>query len=71
MVAETGGVGASQSPGAPLPGVSTPHLEVRIAVEDASRINRAGLEAIVTAAKPAHVSHVIVLTEDSPQRGRP
>jgi phage tail-like protein len=58
-VMETGGTVWSQTPGAALPGASSPRLVVQVFVDDPDSINRAGLEAVVAAAKPAHVPHEI------------
>ena len=58
-VMETGGTTWSQTPGGTLPGASSPRLVVQVLVDDPETVNRAGLEAIVAAAKPAHVPHEV------------
>ncbi|MGE3621850.1 MAG: phage tail protein [Acidimicrobiia bacterium] len=56
-VGESGGVTTSRTPGGPIPGEEEPRLAVRITVDDPSTLNRAGIEALVRSAKPAHVVH--------------
>lgn len=58
-VIETGGTLWSQTPNSALPGASSPRLVVQVAVDDPGAVNRVGLEAIVAAAKPAHVPHAV------------
>jgi len=54
---ESGGVAWSLKPEADLPGEDVPRLAVRITVDDASPVNQAALDALIRAAKPAHVVH--------------
>lgn len=58
-VVEGGGVTWSATPGAALPGTGAQHVVVR--VHGAADV--AGLDAIVAAAKPAHLEHVIEVVE--------
>jgi len=55
-IADSGGVAWSQTPGADLPGEDTPRLAVRVTTADTTLTHDA-LEALVVAAKPAHVIH--------------
>lgn len=64
-VIESGGCIWSSTPRADPPGSTPPSVYVRVAVADPDRVSRAGLEAIVTAAKPAHVVHRIDLVPAS------
>jgi phage tail-like protein len=56
-IAESGGVSWSQKPNAELPGEDVPRLAVRIAVDDVSAVSSAALDALIKAAKPAHLVH--------------
>jgi phage tail-like protein len=56
-VSDNGSTVWSQTPGAPPGGERTPRLAVRVTVDDTSRVNESTLDALVTAAKPAHVIH--------------
>lgn len=58
-VIESGGASWSPAPGGDLPGDATPRLLVRARVSDPDSVSVARLEAIVAAAKPAHVPHEI------------
>jgi phage tail-like protein len=58
-VVESGACTWSSTPNAELPGGTTPSVQVRVSTPDPARVNLAGLEAIVSAAKPAHVVHRI------------
>lgn len=62
-VEESGATGWSTVPNAVLPGDPTPRLVVRVTVRDPDAIAAARLDALVAAAKPAHMPHqVVVLT---------
>ena len=61
QVIESGGCIWSSTPNTTPPGSSPPSVFVRVAVPDPGRVSVAGLEAIVSAAKPAHVVHRIEL----------
>jgi phage tail-like protein len=64
-VIESGGCIWSSTPQTAPPGSAPPSVYVRVAVPDPDRVSRAGLEAIVSAAKPAHVVHRIDLVRAS------
>jgi phage tail-like protein len=64
-VIESGACIWSSTPQTAPPGSAPPSVYVRAAVPDPDRVSRAGLEAIVTAAKPAHVVHRIDLVRTS------
>ena len=56
-IAESGGVAWSQTHGAALPGEPVPRLAVRVTVDANTPVNPRAVEALVAAAKPAHVIH--------------
>jgi phage tail-like protein len=56
---ETGGVSTSTTAGAALPGSPNFALLVLVAVDDPTTVNATRLDALVAAAKPAHVTHKI------------
>lgn len=56
---ESGGVAWSLRPEAGLPGEDVPRVAVRVVVDDVSTVNRAALDALIGAAKPAHVVHTL------------
>jgi phage tail-like protein len=58
-VIDTGGVSTSTTAGVALPGSPNFALMVRVAVDDPSAINTIRLDALVAAAKPAHVTHKV------------
>jgi phage tail-like protein len=58
-ISDTGGVSTSTTAGEALPGSPNFALMVRVAVDDPSTINTARLDALVAAAKPAHVTHKV------------
>jgi len=58
-VIESGAAGWSAKADAAVPGSSTPDLLVRVKVPKPSSVDAARLEALVMAAKPAHVPHRI------------
>src|SRR5262245_2816280 len=58
-VRDSGGVGWSTTPGAELPGTPRRRLAVRVAVGDPAAVDQRKVEALVAAAKPAHVSHQV------------
>jgi phage tail-like protein len=58
-VGDSGGVTWSAAPGGPLPGGPHPEVVVRVRKRDGDGIDEAHLDAIVAAAKPAHVAHRI------------
>jgi phage tail-like protein len=58
-IIDTGGVATSTKAGEALPGSPNFALMVRVAVDDPSTINASRLDALVAAAKPAHVTHKV------------
>ena len=56
---ETGGVSSSTTAGGALPGSPNFAVLVRVTVDDPATINLARLDALVMAAKPAHVTHKV------------
>jgi phage tail-like protein len=64
-IAESGGVSWSRKPNAELPGEDVPRLAVRVLVDDPDAVDRAALEALIAAAKPAYIVHRLeVLAHD-------
>lgn len=57
QVADSGGVGWSATPGAAFPGQGQPRLAVRVSVADPAAVSVSAVDAVVSAAKPAHVVH--------------
>jgi hypothetical protein len=64
-IIDTGGVATATKAGEALPGSPNFALMVRVAVDDPSAINATRLDALVAAAKPAHVTHKVVLVKQS------
>jgi phage tail-like protein len=60
---ETGGVASSTTAGAALPGSPNFALLVRVTVDDPDTINLTRLDALVMAAKPAHVTHKVEIVK--------
>jgi hypothetical protein len=60
---ETGGVSSSTTAGAALPGSPNFALLVRVTLDDTATINPARLDALVMAAKPAHVTHKVEIVK--------
>jgi phage tail-like protein len=58
-IVDTGGLATSISAGAPFPGSPNFAVLVRVQVDDPTAINMVRLEALVAAAKPAHLTHRI------------
>jgi phage tail-like protein len=58
-IIDTGGIATSTKAGEALPGSPNFALMVRVTVDDPSTINAARLDALVAAAKPAHVTHKV------------
>ena len=58
-IIDTGGVSTSTTAGEALPGSPNFALMVRVVVDDPSAINTTRLDALVAAAKPAHVTHKV------------
>jgi len=64
-IIDTGGVATSTKAGEALPGSPNFALMVRVTVDDPSTINTTRLEALVEAAKPAHVTHKVQVVKRS------
>jgi phage tail-like protein len=62
-VVESGGTAWSRRPGAAWPGSPTPGILVRVRVQTPHDIDERRLDALVAAAKPAHIPHRVELTE--------
>lgn len=56
-VTENGATAWSAKPGTPPPGRAQPLVVVTMVVDDPKAVDRAKLEAVIAAAKPAHVPH--------------
>ena len=56
-VTENGATAWSAKPGTSLPGRAQPLVVVTMVVDDPKAVDRAKLEAVIAAAKPAHVPH--------------
>src|SRR5437764_8998509 len=56
---ETGGMATSTAAGAALPASANVPLAVRVTVDDPTTVNARRLNALVAAAKPAHVTHKV------------
>ncbi|MEI7745680.1 MAG: phage tail protein [Chloroflexota bacterium] len=65
-IAENGATAWSVDPGGALPGSPEPLVVVRVTVPDPKAVDTARLDALVAAAKPAHVLHRIELVKGSP-----
>lgn len=63
-IEESGGVAWSPVPGAAIPGRAEPQLTVRLRVPSSGQVNHARLDALVAAAKPAHVPHRVEIVEE-------
>ncbi len=59
QVRESGGAAWSGASGGALPGSGRPALHVRVAVRHASDVDPVRLDALVAAAKPAHLGHTV------------
>ena len=58
-VVDSGGCQWSAAPGGSLPGSAEPSVTVRVRVPDPTAVDQRRIDAIVAAAKPAHVIHEI------------
>jgi phage tail-like protein len=65
-VVEHGGSSWSATNGAPLPGSAGFDITVRVRVADPSTVDAARLDALVAAAKPAHLAHKIEVASAAP-----
>lgn len=62
-IVENGATGWSVDPGGELPGSPEPLVVVRVTVRDPRSVDPVRLDALVAAAKPAHVPHRIELVK--------
>ena len=62
---ETGGIAVSTTAGTSFPGSPNFAVLVRITVDDPAKVNVSRLDALVAAAKPAHVTHKVELVKRS------
>ena len=62
-IIESGAAGWSKVPNAALPGDSAPSLVVRVKVRNSKAVSAARLNALVAAAKPAHIPHTVEIVE--------
>lgn len=67
-VLENGGTAWSLDPGSPMVGTPDPALLVRIVAADAGAVDLDRVEAIISAAKPAHVPHRVELVVQAPAK---
>jgi len=66
---ESGGTRWSAEPGASLPGMPTPQLQVTVRVSDPDAINLARLEQAVRDARPAHLPYRVQVLPLTPAGG--
>ncbi len=65
-IVEHGGCAWSQTNGAALPGAAGFDMVVRVQVADPSTLDAARLDALVAAAKPAHLTHRVEVVSAAP-----
>jgi phage tail-like protein len=70
-ILERGGAAWSTTAGAKLPGSPGFDLIVRVRLDDPASVDASRLDAIVAAAKPAHLTHRVELGAPAPPRGKP
>lgn len=71
-ILERGGTSYSTESGAGLPGSPGSDMIVRVRVEDPTKVDQARLNALVAAAKPAHLAHKVeVLSSKEPAPAPP
>jgi phage tail-like protein len=68
-IIENGATGWSVDPGGELPGSPEPLVVVRVTVPDPRAVDAGRLDALVAAAKPAHVMHRIELVKGPAPKG--
>jgi phage tail-like protein len=69
-IVENGATGWSVDPGGEMPGSPAPMVVVRVTVPDPRAVDATRLDALVAAAKPAHVPHRIELVKGSGPKDR-
>ncbi len=62
-IIENGGTAWSIDPGGELPGSAKPLVVVRVHVDDPKEVDAARVDALVAAAKPAHVEHRVEIVK--------
>jgi len=62
-IAEPGATAWSHDAGGSIPTGTSPDLFIRVRVADPATVSASGLEALVAAAKPAHVPHRIEIVK--------
>jgi len=62
-IIESGGTAWSIDPGGELPGNAKPQLMVRVHVDDPKSVDAGRIDALVAAAKPAHVEHRVEIVK--------
>ena len=65
-IVEHGGIAWSATTGAPLPGSSGFDIVVRVHPDDASSVDATKLDALIAAAKPAHLAHRVEVVSSTP-----
>jgi phage tail-like protein len=68
-IVENGATGWSVDPGGELPGSAEPLVVVRVTVRDPKAVDGNRLDALVSAAKPAHVPHRIEIVKGAAAAG--
>jgi phage tail-like protein len=68
-IIENGGTAWSIDPGGDLPGSPKPQVVVRVHVDDPKGVDSARIEALVAAAKPAHVEHRVEIVRLGGKKG--
>ena len=58
-LSENGGTMVSAVPGTEFPELPPPSVTVRVKVDDPASVNKNAIDALVKAAKPAHVAHTV------------
>jgi phage tail-like protein len=68
-IIENGGTAWSIDPGGELPGSPKPLVVVRVQVDDPKALDASRVEALVAAAKPAHVEHRVEILKPGGKKG--
>ncbi|NEC76662.1 phage tail protein, partial [Streptomyces rochei] len=69
-ISESGGAAWNARPLGPFPGTPRPHLHVALRLPDPTPADRHRLDALVAAARPAHMPYTVEVTasERTPER---
>jgi phage tail-like protein len=67
-IVENGGTAWSIDPGGELPGSAQPLVVVRVHVDDPKSVDAGRIDALVAAAKPAHVEHRVEIIKASARK---